>query len=121
MLSQSKLPARSPLPLYLSSFEIMLNVMLDLFESHCLSETEETSKADESSPSQAVGSSCSGSRKQLTSVRAAFHAAFCPDAVVFSSSESFISSCVVTLICWGGIAPLPVAAFDELYFVLFFG
>lgn len=53
MLSESKLQACSPLPLYLSSFEIMLNVMLDLRRKRgaflnftqptCLSETEETS------------------------------------------------------------------------------
>lgn len=75
MLSESKLQACSPLPLYLSSFEIMLNVMLDLrrkraaflnFTQRRASQKQrklQTSKRDKSSPSQAVGYSWSRSRK----------------------------------------------------------
>ncbi len=76
MLCESKLLACSPFALYLLSFEIIVNVMLDvrwelaafLNFTHsvmCLSEREGTwtSKHDTNSSSQAVGYCWSGSRK----------------------------------------------------------
>lgn len=76
MLCESKLRACSPFALYLLSFEIIVNVMLDvrwelaafLNFTHslmCLSETEgtQTSKQDKNSSSQAVGYCWSCSRK----------------------------------------------------------
>lgn len=83
MLSESKLQARGPLPLYLSSFEIRLNVMLDLrrkrgaflnfVQRRASRKTDETSKHQSETralSSQAVGYSWSRSRKQLMNVLA---------------------------------------------------
>lgn len=84
MLCESKLWACSPFALYLLSFEIILNVMLNVRwelaaflnftqSAMCLSETQETqtSKRDKNSSSQAVGYCWSCSRKHLMNALAA--------------------------------------------------